>query len=498
MDLPTQEPKIVTDRHVTRYVLPFAKNRRFVGRTSTLDALAVKFFKHSDCPRPCLVGLGGISKTQVALKFAYWIQEHQPDLSVFWVSALSKSSFEQSYTKIATDVRILENQKGNANDGSHTDVKVLVRDYLDSLETGPWFLILDNGDDTDLVLGTPDNPGGLEKYLPNRPDGRILFTARSREIATAVSECDFIELEQMNGEEARSVLEKSVQRKELLHDTAIEELLRELNCLPLAIVQAAAYFNRNRMSVSRYLELLGGTEQGTVSLMSREFRDRTRYDETQHPVATTWLVSFDQILQHDETAAHLLRFISCIEPKSIPRSLLPGQGSEEALDFSISTLCSYAFLTPCDGYDIFDMHSLVHLATVIWVRRHGSSDAARWDSVKHLRRIFPHADRGNRPEWRLFLPHGLKLLQERKIRGSVDRSLVLVCVGYWHSKDYRFREAIECWQESIDWFKNNLPEGDTHTLYAEEQLAHSYYRACQMGKPLSCSSMLWQRKGRSC
>ncbi|KAH6889761.1 hypothetical protein B0T10DRAFT_40027 [Thelonectria olida] len=464
-------------------LIPFPKNKRFVGRTSTLDALDTMFFMQPNCPRVSVVGLGGMGKTQVALTFAYQVQEQKPNFSVFWVSALSENSFEQSYTKIATDLGVLRSKSDNENDGEE-NVKDLVRDYLSSPKAGPWFLILDNADDVDLVLGTTERPGGMERYLPESPDGRILFTTRSREIATAVSEGDFIELKEMSGEEARSVLGKSLQRQELLQDVAIEELLRELTWLPLAIVQAVAYLNRNHVSVSRYLELLRGTERETISLMSREFRDRTRYDETQHAVATTWMVSFDQILNRDETAATLLRFISCIEPKSIPRSLLPVRDSEEQLDFSIGTLCAYAFLSPRDGHDMFDMHSLVHLATRIWVQRHESSDAIVITAVEHVHRVFPSVRWENRSKWRVFLPHALKLLRESETRGGMTRSDLLLIVGKCLKEDGRLQEAIACHQESANWRSSNLPEGHEDILSAEYTLARTYNKAHQGGKAI--------------
>jgi hypothetical protein len=58
-----------------------------------------------------------------------------------------------------------------------------------------------------------------------------------------------------------------------------------------------------------------------VGVMGREFYDSIRYPGSQNAVATTWLVSFDQIRRTDKTAAELLSFISQIEPKAIPRSI---------------------------------------------------------------------------------------------------------------------------------------------------------------------------------
>ncbi len=110
-------------------------------------------------------------------------------------------------------------------------------------------------------------------------------------------------------------------------------------------------------------------------MMSRQFQDSTRYPGSQNAVATTWLVSFNQISKSDSAAAELLSFLSLIEPKAIPQSILPGSGSEQMVH-AIGTLCGYAFVTRRGDDPVFDMHRLVNLATRIWTskRRPRSAD----------------------------------------------------------------------------------------------------------------------------
>jgi hypothetical protein len=98
------------------------------------------------------------------------------------------------------------------------------------------------------------------------------------------------------------------------------------------------------MPVAKYMQLLRSTEQDMVTLLSREFRDDTRYKGTANAVATTWVVSFRQIYERDAAAANLLTFMSCIEWKEIPRSLLPTVQPEWQMEEAIGTLCGYYFL----------------------------------------------------------------------------------------------------------------------------------------------------------
>lgn len=104
------------------------------------------------------------------------------------------------------------------------------------------------------------------------------------------------------------------------------------------------------------------TEKDRMRLASRNFHDSTRYRKMPNAVTTTWLVSFNQIKGSDPSAADLLEFISYLEPKVIPRSVLLTLDSEEEMDFAIGTLCSYGFLTRRVNEDMFDIHSLVQLS----------------------------------------------------------------------------------------------------------------------------------------
>lgn len=89
---------------------------------------------------------------------------------------------------------------------------------------------------------------------------------------------------------------KSLIEKEALQDDAlVADLLNSLAHLPLAIAQAATFLNQTKTTISRYLQLLKGAESEVTKLLSREFRDRTRYEGSYNAVARTWLVSFVQI-----------------------------------------------------------------------------------------------------------------------------------------------------------------------------------------------------------
>ena len=356
------------------------------------------------------------------------------------------------------------------------DIKEVFRRYLSSEKAGPWFLIVDNADDMDMLFGNAGMHTGLADYLPQSEHGLVLFTTRSTEVAEAVAGMDIIELGNMDREEAKRLIGEHLRRKELLSDdAAIAALVGELAYLPLAITQAAAYLNRNQISATEYLELLRGTEQEIIGLMSREFHDNARYRGTGNAVATTWVVSFDKIRKSNPTAADLLLFISHIEPKAIPRSILPGIGAEE-MTHAIGTLCAYSFLSRRGERAVYDMHSLVHLATRKWGQKHGLTVKAAdaMEAMRHVARVFPSDDHANRNVWREYMPHALRMLQGGIGYDIKERYALFFRVGRCLQVDGRTREALDCFERCYFWRKKQFSEDHPDRLASQHALAIAY------------------------
>ncbi|KAF6840565.1 phosphorylase superfamily protein [Colletotrichum musicola] len=416
-----------------------------------------------------LVGMGGVGKTQMALNIAYWVKENKPAYSILWIPALSFASFEQAYTDMAKELGLRPNTEGE-------DIKTTVRQFLNSKEAGRWLLIIDNADDMEILYGSAGEQNGLINHLPRSDDGITLFTTRSRELALSVADDALIELRAMERGEAESLLGKSVLRKQLLQDQdSVVKLLDFLTYLPLAITQASAYLNRNeRLSIARYLQLLQGTEQTLISTISRDFRDSTRYPNSPNAIATTWLVSFEQIQHTDSHAADLLYFISRIESKSIPRSILPFSSSKEELEYAIGTLGSYAFLVERDETQTFDMHSLVHLATRIWVNKQPIHKRIKEDAVEHLNEIFPTDSYMNRALWRQYMPHALKILNESTEVETYEKLDLCSQVGRCLQEDGRTKEAIKLLEHVVEVRESTLDEGHPSRLASQQVLAYIY------------------------
>ena len=449
-----------------------------------------------------IVGLGGMGKTQVALQFAYEVKEAEPEWSIFWVPAVSMESFEQACAEIVQTLHVPQS-------ADKEDARELVKQYLSSGRVRRWLMVVDNADDPNILFGGSEQSGGIVDYLPESEGGVTVYTTRTLEVAVSLTCGNVLELDAMDRGDAIDFLSESLVRKELLRNQAMtDKLLDELTCLPLAIAQAAAYLNINCMTITKYLRLLHRTEKDLVRLMSKEFRNDTRYKQSANAVATTWVVSFSQIHEHDAAAADLLAFISCVEWKAIPRSLLPEAQSDGQMEEAIGTLCGYSFLTRRGGEsggtqeseetetntgeeedtetqvereEWYDMHRLVHLATRIWVKEHGNAGEVAEEAVRHVADVFPSDDYENQAMWRGYLPHALRLLEGGQHNGAEEQSKLCLLVGRCLRVDGRIQEAV-VWLERSCEQRSQLGEDNPGRLSSQHALAMAYQADGQVHK----------------
>ncbi|KAF2228519.1 HET-domain-containing protein [Viridothelium virens] len=395
--------------------------------------------------------LGGIGKTQLALKLAYRTQAKYKNCSVFWIPATDMDSLHQAYQDIAEQLGIA------GWDEEKADVKKLVQAHLSQAETRPWLLVFDNADEMGMWIRTPGSepgftpgPGGLKEYLPKSKQGCIVFTTRDKKTAIKLTAPNVIELPEMEEDGAIQLLQKSVVNPGLHVEQHAKALVRELTYLPLAIVQAVAYINENSMALADYLSLLREQEEAVIELLSEAFEDDWRYPWMKNPVATTWLISFEQIRRRDALAADYLSFIACIDRKDIPQSLLPAGSSRRQELEAIGTLRAYSFITRREQAAVFDLHRLVHLATRSWLREEG--ELSHWTKVAitRLDDVFPNNEYQKRAQWRILLQHASYALQSGLVSPNDNRKLSLACkYGMSMFKDGRYSEAEAPLQEVV-------------------------------------------------
>jgi tetratricopeptide (TPR) repeat protein len=447
--------------------VPFDRNQQFVGRDSLLNRLESALFTEQQPAKFAIYGLGGIGKTQIALELTYRAKKTYHDCSVFWVPATSVESLQQAFENIGRQLRLSGLEHG------HADVKKLVQRHLNQESAGQWLLILDNVDEVDMWYTE------LKPYLPKSPQGCVICTTRNRKVAVKITEAsNIIEVSEMDEETAMQLLAKSLgtDDPELLDSRQDAlKLLEQLTFLPLAIVQAAAYINENRCALSEYLSLLEAQEHDVVELLSEDFEDDRRYQDIKNPVATTWLISFQQIQRTNPLAADYLSFMSCVDPKDIPQSLLPPAQSRKKEIDALGMLDAYSFVSRRVVYQTLDMHRLVHLATRNWLRKEGRLAEWATKAIQRLDEVFPEAKHQNRSVWRLYLAHALYVLKQDSLEGDVKEKVELTWrVAMCLYRDGRFEES-EIWHLQIVKIKKAvLGEGHSDTLTSMANLASVY------------------------
>jgi tetratricopeptide (TPR) repeat protein len=350
------------------------------------------------------------------------------------------------------------------------DAKKLVQRYLGQDSAGKWLLVVDNVDDMDIWNNE------LKGYLPRSDQGCIVCTTRSRKVAVKIAAENVIEVQEMDAKAAMQLLSQLLVDKELLtnHQDTIR-LLHQLTFLPLAIVQAAAYINKNGIALSVYLSLLNEQEQDVIDLLGEDFEDDGRYQDVKNPVATTWLISFEQIQRLDSLAAEYLSFMSCVDPRNIPQSLLPPAQSPKKETGAIGTLDAYSFVSRQVSNQALNVHQLVHLSMRNWLR--AKELLAPWaaKAIKRLEEVFPDNNYKNRSTWRLYLAHAHYVLksEDSKEETKEREALVWKFAMCLHS-DGRYNEAEKLFAEVVETRKRVLGSDHPDTLTSMANLALTY------------------------
>ncbi|KAL6407229.1 Nephrocystin-3 [Ilyonectria robusta] len=457
------------------YYIPPAKNDMFVGRKDVISSLTELLF-NKGTKRVALVGLGGIGKTQVALQVAFWAKENMPDYSVFWMSALSSASFEQACGDMAKNLGISTTDE---------DIKETIRTYLSSGKAGKWLLVLDNADDETIVYQSSDRSRRILDFIPQSDDGRLLLTTRSQKVAVKIARNKVIKLPPMSFHEARDLLEETLSDTDQLEDQElVTKLLEKLTYLPLAIAQSTAYMEIHEVPVAEYLRLCESTSLDMIQLMSEAFLDDAHYTESQGAVATTWFISFKHIHETNASAAHLLSFITWIEPKAIPWSMLPSLGSEQEKTQAIGTLRGYGFLSEREEEGVFDMHSLVHLVMQSWTYKQGADDKTKTDVLMHLTDVFPSSDWENRELWRQYMPHALSIFRACEGVGASKGTKLGLRLGRCLYEDGRIRESVQVLKWVTEMDEISLADDDPDRLTSQHELARAYQANGQVKEAL--------------
>ncbi|KAI1346857.1 kinesin light chain 1 [Xylaria sp. FL0043] len=453
----------------SHFMVPLEWNEDFVGREAILEQLLDLIppsINEDVCQRTIIEGLGGVGKTQLALEAAHRVRRAYRTCSIFWVPALSATSFENAYREIG---RLL-GTKGI--DGNGADAKSLVKAALSHENVNNWLLIIDNVDDLKLLEE-------ISGYFPFNRRGSILFTTRNHGVGIRldIRQKNTISLGELSDAEATGMLQNGLKESQVGGTNNTIRLLQFLSNLPLAIKQASAYMANTGMTTQQYLSHCESSDKTLSKLLSKDFEDRGRYKTGgSNPIATTWLITFEHIQRDYPTAARYLKFLCFLAEKDIPVSLLPPEEDELARDEAIGILKGYAIITEREEPDSFDIHRLVRLAMRNWLECQGDLADHVTFALQNLLYEFP--DPGEtweeRKVWTRLLPHVQTALELQSHCADEDtRAQLLYRLGRCNYLLGKYAIAELLFQQSLEIeLRVNGPDHQS-TRYTLSEIAHA-------------------------
>jgi hypothetical protein len=123
-----------------------------------------------------LHGLGGIGKTQLAIRFA---RDHKDDFTaIFWLSGKSRDTLLQSLSSVLPR---LPDEAQTIKATNKEEIEKCARQVLQWLAipgNSRWLLIFDNIDQYSSVHGGPGDGYDISDFFPATDHGSILITSR--------------------------------------------------------------------------------------------------------------------------------------------------------------------------------------------------------------------------------------------------------------------------------------------------------------------------------
>jgi len=426
------------------------------------------------------------------------------------MSAASASRFLDSLRDIVREIpkesleRLKELNTSTQGDSKSLDIPQIVKDWLSSRESGPWLIILDNADTSEIFDKTSTQKHPYIWYIPRSKDGRVLMTTRSLGIAEGFKDDDsaLIHVTAMTPSEAVDLFHKSLPNDKT-PVPQVEELAKALDFLPLAIKQAIAYirFFKPMTSIGGYLIKFRKTEADEERLLQREFSDTVRdSDDLTNAVVVTWQINFDQISTLGNATTEVISCLAVLDREAIPTFLLTEMLSEQDLVEDIGLLFQYSFIveaaSPIEPPDekIWSVHRLVHRTMQIWLRNRQQEEQWERRAILVLDDAFTLAINSGR--WwkaRLLLPHlrlalsypaasGVASSTLRRLISEFERPTWL-SMGRERSESEKIQATQHAIEGTCDWLFN-------HQLFVE--WLHSQGRLLFLfGKPGSGKTTLW-------
>jgi tetratricopeptide (TPR) repeat protein len=352
-------------------------------------------------------------------------------------------------------------------------------------------MILDNADDASVFFNSakgrqPSKADGslqeteyLSDFLPQSQNGSILITSRDRDTAFRLTGnyTDIIKVEPMDKHHALALLQKKLDSSPDEDDAL--KLLQNLDYIPLAITQAAAYIKQRapRTTVSTYLNELSRSDRDRARLLEKDVGDIRRDGRASNSIISTWQISFEHIREVRASAARLLSLMSFFDRQGIPEILLQSyyKDSDDDVNFEddLHTLISYSLLAINVEGNEFEMHRLVQFSTKKWLELYNELEKWKEKYIAIIGKAFPTGDFEDWDLCQRLFPHAeVVLAYKPKNHDYIAQWTNVLTNAAWYARgkgSYIIAEKMN--QEALDGREKALGKEHPHTLTSVNDLA---------------------------
>ncbi|KAL5373772.1 hypothetical protein DPSP01_012464 [Paraphaeosphaeria sporulosa] len=155
---------------------------QFVAREEELSQMHEQLYGHGHTSRAAVVlhGLGGIGKTQLAIKY---IRKHkEKHTAIFWLNANDEDSLRLSFCDIARQILTrhpLTEVLCNVDlEGDLNRVVSAVKAWLNLQDNTRWLMVYDNYDNPRTASYSDRSTVDVRHYLPESDQGSVIITTR--------------------------------------------------------------------------------------------------------------------------------------------------------------------------------------------------------------------------------------------------------------------------------------------------------------------------------
>ncbi|KAJ5642325.1 hypothetical protein N7490_006325 [Penicillium lividum] len=291
----------------------------FIGRQDELDGLWQYIQPTNSSSRKVAIvhGLGGMGKTQLAIRFA---RDHKDDFTaIFWLNGKNRDALIQS---LSFALNRLPGQSWDSEATNNREVEQRARHILQWLALDGnlrWLIIFDNIDQYSAFNSDVNKGYDITEFFPKADHGSIIITSRLQTLSELGKPFPVHRLDshistelllQSTGLSAANTTSQFDNNPDFL------TLAHRLDGLPLAIVIAGAFMRETGTSITKYLQYY----QEAWSELQRQSNPGRQYQ--QGNMLQTWMISYQEIQRRDPRAADLLLLLAYFDNRDIWFELL--------------------------------------------------------------------------------------------------------------------------------------------------------------------------------